>query len=410
VKRPNSSILIVGVAVASLFGWPLAGCTDVGDDIGTDGGAVGGDATSSGALDSGEVDAIAEASVAAQGSDGSGAASNTPEAGAESPGSGEDAGVEPATSDGGVSAPLNTEGPPPTTTTEPSGNTEVDAGGEPTVFDAGANAVVDAGGGEPTVVDAGANPTVDTGAEPTIDAGIDATIGEPSLDAGVSGAGAPDTGPGPIDASVDARVAEAGPAEAGVVDAGLLDAGGAACVGGVSNVCPISNPVCINGLTQGIGTASGGCNQTESAILQIEGESCLECLLNFSCLHDMQGDNPSTDHPDCDDLSGTVPAGAAAGAGTSLETDCLDLLTCELQSKCGKGNTLDCYCGVGVNSTTCKTSQIGACVSEEQVGLESTDPNFIQANATLFSNVNGGVAANVILNCAKNNCDTVCFQ
>jgi hypothetical protein len=227
----------------------------------------------------------------------------------------------------------------------------------------------------------------------------------------IGGTTVPDSGP-PVEAGpAEAGPVEAGPVEAGPVEAGPVDSGGAtACVGGTSNVCAASNPVCTNGLTQGIGTPSGGCNQTESTILASEGESCLECLLNFSCLHDQQGDNPSTNHPDCDDLSGTVPADAGAGAGTSLVSDCISLLTCELNSKCGKGNTLDCYCGIGVNSTTCKTSQTGACVTQEQVGLESTDPNYIQANATALANVNGGATANVILNCAKNNCDTVCFQ
>jgi hypothetical protein len=410
VKRPNSSIVIVGVAVASLFGWPLAGCTDVGDDIGTDSGEAGGDATSSGAPDSGELDA-AQGSVDARGNDaGSAPGDAAAEAAEENPGTGEDAGVQPETIDAGVSAPPNTEGPPPV---EPGGNDTVDAGGEPTaVVDAGANAVVDAGAnavvdaGANAVVDAGASPTVDTGAAQEVDAGIDATIGEPGLDASVSEVGAPDTGSGPIDATV----AEAGRADASVVDAGLLDTGGAGCVGGVSNVCPNSNPICTNGLTQGIGTASGGCNQTETTILQTEGESCLECLLNFSCLHDMQGDNPSTDHSDCDDLSGTVPADAGAGAGTSLESDCISLLSCALTSKCGEGNSLDCYCGIGVNGTTCKTSPTGACLTETQIGLASTDPNYIEANATDLKNTNGGATVYVILNCAKNNCDPLCFQ
>jgi hypothetical protein len=233
------------------------------------------------------------------------------------------------------------------------------------------------------------------------------TPGTPALINCELGGGVVDASPPPVDAGPPPVDAGPPPVDAGPPPA---DSGPAACVGGVSNVCPASNSVCTNGLTQGIGTPSGGCNQTESTILQYQGESCLECLLNFSCLHDQQGDNPSTNHPDCDDLSGTVPADAGAGAGTSLVSDCISLLTCELQSSCGKGNTLDCYCGIGVNSTTCKTSQTGSCVSQEQVGLESTDPNYIQANATALANVNGGATANVIMNCAKNNCDTVCFQ
>jgi hypothetical protein len=239
---------------------------------------------------------------------------------------------------------------------------------------------------------------------------------------GVVEAGAPeagsvpvDAGLGPADAGVDARVAEAGAVDASVVDEDSQEAGGAMCVGGISNVCPLALDVdggpCTNGLTQGIGTPSGGCNHTETTIFQTQGEACLECLLNFDCLHDMQGDNPSNDHPDCDDLSGTVPADAGAGAGTSVVSDCLDLLTCELASKCGKGDTLDCYCGVGVNSQACKISQTGPCVTEEQVGLGSTDPTYIQTKATTFSDNGGGAAAaNAILNCAKNNCDPLCFQ
>jgi hypothetical protein len=222
----------------------------------------------------------------------------------------------------------------------------------------------------------------------------------------LGGSTVPDSGPPPppVDSGTDTGTPPP------PVDAGSDTGTALVCVGGTSNVCAASNPVCTNGLTQGIGTPSGGCNQTETTILQTQGESCLECLLNFSCLHDQQGDNPSTNHPDCDDLSGTVPADAGAGAGTSLVSDCISLLSCELTSKCGVNNTLDCYCGLGVNSTTCKTSQTGSCVAQEQVGLESTDPNFIQANATALANVNGGATANVIMNCAKNNCDTVCFQ
>ena len=176
-------------------------------------------------------------------------------------------------------------------------------------------------------------------------------------------------------------------------------------------VCdPANDPqhVCTQGLTTGSGGAT--CNATEQLFFAHDqgtatAGDCLRCVLNGGCLDDAQGDVG----PDCTTLTGTVPASASAGAGTSLQTDCQNLLSCELTSKCALSNPLDCYCGLNVDSNTCKTTQTGACIPQVQIGLESTDPTFIENNFSATANGNGGAVADKIITCARNNCPSFCF-
>jgi hypothetical protein len=165
--------------------------------------------------------------------------------------------------------------------------------------------------------------------------------------------------------------------------------------------CPIANPICKSGLTTGIGFP--GCNATESLLYQ-HSPACLSCALNASCLHDNQGDQPPK-AIDCEDVKGNDKVDAASTRAQA----CLNLLSCELTTKCGAGGVTDCYCGAGVNSLICTTSQTGSCVRPMQFALESTDPTFIQSKITATASGNGGSVANALVHCLHNNCSTACF-
>ncbi len=165
--------------------------------------------------------------------------------------------------------------------------------------------------------------------------------------------------------------------------------------------CPIANPICKSGLTTGIGFP--GCNATES-LLYHHSPACLNCALNASCLHDTQGDQPPK-AIDCEDVKGNDKVDAASTRAQA----CLNLLGCELATNCGAGGVTECYCGAGVNSVLCTTSQTGSCANQMQFGLESTDPTFIQSKITATASGNGGSVANALVHCLHNNCPTTCF-
>ncbi len=208
-----------------------------------------------------------------------------------------------------------------------------------------------------------------------------------------------DAGPPPVDAGPPP--VDSGPPP---VDSGPppVDSGPVAC----NAICPAGDPACPAGITTGAGSNAGvGCNATET-LINTHSNACLKCALNSSCLHDNQGDTPALGFIDCEDVAGndTVDAGSTNTAA------CLSALSCELGSNCGAGGVTDCYCGPGVNSTTCLTTQTGACIPQIQFGLESTDPTFIQSNITATANNNGGSVADSIIQCMHNNCPTTCFQ
>ena len=160
---------------------------------------------------------------------------------------------------------------------------------------------------------------------------------------------------------------------------------------------------CGNGPITGVGAPS--CNQTETILFQ-HSPTCLKCALNAFCLHDGQGDDPTnTGTFDCEDVPGQDTANAAV---TNTQT-CLNLLSCEVTTACGKAGALDCYCGAGVSSTACKTAQSGLCIPQVTAGLDSTDPNFIELNLTATAKGNGGSVASKIDTCLFQNCQASCF-
>ena len=289
------------------------------------------------------------------------------------------------------------DGAEPATGSDAAGSS-VDSGtaGNPPGHDGSTDAGVDA------TVDAGMAPGVDSGTAPGVDSGMD-TGTTPPVEAGI------DAG---LDAGADAR-ADAGIDAGARIDAGVdagVDAGTDAGVdsggGGGTCVadCPASDTTnCPNGPIVGIG--SPGCNLTEAALYH-HSPDCLECALNAFCLHDTEGDNPTaTGTSDCDDVPGNDTANPAV---TNAQT-CLDLLTCELSTGCGKAGILDCYCGAGVSSTACKTAQSGLCIPQVTAGLDSTDPNFIELNLTATAKGNGGSFASKIDTCLFQNCQASCF-
>ena len=388
-SRSRRAAIALSAALSGLTALSLVGCTDVGDNTaapGDDSGidATGIDATQPGSDQSDSSESTDGAAATSPDAGGSGPEGNEAGGGAESDAEGEETSVPDAGSTvPEAGAPTTDAGNEAGSSTPDAG---VDAGGPPP--DAGTDAgssTKDAG------VDAGNTNPPDAG-HGIADSGVDATV-----DAGGGGPadGAADVGPRSPEASVDAHV------EASSV--------GGTCV----PACPASDAVnCSQGVTTGLGGTA--CNETEQALFNHDqgtatAGDCLRCALNGGCLHDQQSD-PG---PDCDELSGTVPSSAAAGAGTSVKDDCVSLLTCELQSKCGLNDPLDCYCGVSVDSNTCKTTQTGACKAEMQVGLESTDPVFISNNLTTLgatlADDTGGAVANKILTCLHNSCPTVCF-
>ena len=143
----------------------------------------------------------------------------------------------------------------------------------------------------------------------------------------------------------------------------------------------------------------GSFTKTES-LLYLASSSCYACLKDFGCLDDSRGDMNN----ECEDLAGqTVPAGADAGAGQSRQDLCYATLQCIL------GSPL-CLTDFGsfFNSNRCVAgADAGGCLTQEENGLETTDPALIQSQFN--DSTRGAGVANRILNCgAALNCPT-CF-
>jgi hypothetical protein len=352
MNRIHTTALVASFAFVCLSGTAMVGCSDVGDDNGAQGG--------DGAADAAGFDgtSVEDAEESETGSDASGGGVDgaAPSTGPVTPdsstsGNGAEAGVGPESDDSG-------------------GGTGMDATMTPGM-------------------DATVAPGVDAG-NPGVDAGMGVDAGHPGVDAGTGiDAGAPG-----VDAGHDGGVVT-------TTDAGATSDGGA-CLA----VCPDGDPLCPVGLTKGLGDMNGEtCNGTE-ALLSAHNPDCLKCALNSACLHDQEGDDPAHGSIDCEDVAGNDSFNGQSATNTQA---CLDTLACELTTKCGAGGVTDCYCGPGENSTTCLTTQTGACIPQIEFGLESTDPTFIQSNITATANNNGGSVADAIISCLHNNCPDSCF-
>lgn len=129
---------------------------------------------------------------------------------------------------------------------------------------------------------------------------------------------------------------------------------------------------------------------------------CTDCAI-ANCSNDFQNLN-------CDSIAGNAATGPATGQ--SKKSLCLNLLQCELASvpPCGAVSAANCYCGPGGGAAcfTTGATNNGACLSDEQKGLEDTSPPIIQSRYQ--TSTFGGGRANKLIQCLKNNGCTVCLQ
>jgi hypothetical protein len=155
----------------------------------------------------------------------------------------------------------------------------------------------------------------------------------------------------------------------------------------------------------------GGFTKTES-LLYLAKPSCYACLKADGCLDDSRGDTNS----ECEDLAGqVVPGAAAAGSGQSREDLCYATLQCVLGSPSCLGAFSSGFSGADSmgrgNPCIAPASDAGAssgCLSQEQAGLETTDP--VVMTTRFNDQTTGAGVANRILNCAYSvNCSS-CFS
>lgn len=143
------------------------------------------------------------------------------------------------------------------------------------------------------------------------------------------------------------------------------------------------------------GSANGLCSSTESAFVSFDPTGgCYSCLLANGCIDDVA---TGVAGAECDDLVGDADGGPAIGAWKpSL---CLMTVACILQNACADPSVIGCYCG-GAAGSECAGSGAanGACLTEENAGLETTDP--ATALETFDSKSLPGGVANAIFACA----------
>jgi hypothetical protein len=210
----------------------------------------------------------------------------------------------------------------------------------------------------------------------------------------------PEGGAGGADAASSPPDAEAGPPEC---DSGMLlvpcTAAGQSCC-----VPCASSP-------------SGLCTQTEALLVAHDiaaghatpaGEgagNCYGCLVGASCIDDTKfGD---VGH-ECEDLSGTIDAGARAG--TDDRTLCLDALSCMISSSCASmhSGVAPCFCGAPAPSSA--SCGAGACRQPiaDGFGVPVSDPGDVLSDFT--DRTKPGGMATGLLNCAVNNGCAGCFD
>jgi hypothetical protein len=139
---------------------------------------------------------------------------------------------------------------------------------------------------------------------------------------------------------------------------------------------------------------------TPVSLLAAKGQACVNCA-NFNCDNELN-------NAGCQTITGNAATGPAAGQSKS--SLCIALLSCELSSNCGAVSAANCYCGPsgGASCFTSGSSNDGACLLDEQRGLEDTSPGTILSRYQTTSF--GGGRANKLINCLKlNGCD-VCLQ
>jgi hypothetical protein len=227
-----------------------------------------------------------------------------------------------------------------------------------------------------------------------------------SLDApaGDSTLGTPDGG-GADAGTLDARADAAGTADTGTHDAGpppdaaalnphcAANNGGAPCT--PTEIVVIEHDTNLDGTAKGDAGAFG----------------CYDCMLRNGCLDDTRY---SDSNHECGDVTGSMGINQPTLSGDDPTASCLALVTCVFANSCldptagGSGGSGNCYCGTASGQQcTVPGAPNGPCLTQEQDGLDSTDPPTV--NSRLVNPNYAGGMANAIFACAvANGCLAVC--
>ena len=110
----------------------------------------------------------------------------------------------------------------------------------------------------------------------------------------------------------------------------------------------------------------------------------------------------------CFTSTDTASAGRAMGV---LKTQlCQAILECVRTSDCDKNAPEDCYCGIGVDATTCLVSNnpLGPCKTAIENGAESIDIGRITAEYYQADTFASGAALSLLTNCDEDVCAGPC--
>jgi hypothetical protein len=156
----------------------------------------------------------------------------------------------------------------------------------------------------------------------------------------------------------------------------------------------------------------GVCSATEQLFVRQDPTlGCYHCLSKAGCIDNATGDVGN----ECEDVTGNAVAGPAAGQ--SRASLCLSTLQCILGSSCTTSPPsspshpadVTCYCGAR-NGTPCLADgPVGACASQINAGLESTDTR--ENLVTRYTDTKLGAGqANQIFSCAIANRCSSCLH
>lgn len=130
---------------------------------------------------------------------------------------------------------------------------------------------------------------------------------------------------------------------------------------------------------------------------------CLACAQS-SCAMFVSG---------CESIVGVASEGPAQG--TPKAELCVETLTCFLKTGCAADNVSNCYCLIDPNTLLMESlchppaeSEIGACKTELEQSLETTDLNHIRSRSADLTK--GGGWAATLLQCLTDNHCTACFH
>ena len=151
------------------------------------------------------------------------------------------------------------------------------------------------------------------------------------------------------------------------------------------------------------GSPGGVCSPTEEAFVEYDPTgACYRCLLQAECI-DGAADGPGGN--ECDDLVGDSVTGPAAGRWKpSL---CAETISCILSTDCANPSVVNCYCGGGDSAAcTAPGAAMGACLTTENGGLETSDPATALGPSFTSKNLAAGVANAIFVCAAANHCNT----